>query len=67
MPRTKAGTLKPKIDQIRKALREKKAEPTAENRALRGRLKRMQRKARRIHTAEQRLVPRPKAGATASE
>ena len=67
MPRTKVGTLKPKIDQIRKTLREKKEAAGAESRALRVRLKRMQRKARRIHAAEQKRAPKPKAEASVSE
>ena len=67
MPRTKVGTLKPKIDQIRKTLREKKETLGAEGRALRVRLKRMQRKARRIHAAEQKRAPKPKGEAAAGE
>jgi len=67
MPRTKVGTLKPKIDQIRKTLREKKEALGPEGRALRTRLKRMQRKSRRIHAAEQKRAPKPKAEAAAGE
>lgn len=67
MPRAKVGTLKPKIDQMKKTLREKKEAVGAESRALRTRLKRMQRKARRIHTADRLHAPKPKAEAAAGE
>jgi len=67
MPRSKVGTLKPKIDQIRKTLREKKESLGAESRSLRVRLKRMQRKVRRIHAEEQKRSPKPKAETAAGE
>ena len=67
MPKTKAGTLKPVIDQLRKTLREKKDAAGAERRALRSRLKRLQRKARRIHRLEQRGAAAAKGKAPEAE
>lgn len=65
MPKVKAGTLKPAIDQLKTRLREKgESVALPERRAMSRRLKRLQRKARRIHTEEER---RAKAAAKPSE
>jgi hypothetical protein len=54
MPKVKAGTLKPVIDQIRRTLVEKaEGMSPAERRRMRHRLKRVQRKARRIRGEEE--------------
>ncbi|MGD8375459.1 MAG: hypothetical protein PVF68_04900 [Acidobacteriota bacterium] len=53
MPKTKAGTLKPQIDQLRKEIREKgDALAGEERRREMHRLKRLQRKVRRIRKLE---------------
>jgi hypothetical protein len=52
MPKTKAGTLKPEIDKLRKSLRESGEEPRVATRPGRTRLKRLQRKARRLQALE---------------
>ena len=54
MPKIKAGTLKPVIDQIKKTIQEKgESLSQEERRQLTHRLKRMQRKGRRIRTLEE--------------
>ena len=57
MPKMKAGTLKPAIDEVKKTLQEK-ADSLSENeaRSLRHRVKRMQRKARSIHVLDSAAV-----------
>lgn len=64
MPKTKAGTLKPKIDQLRKEIREKGDALAGEERRREvHRLKRLQRKARRIRTLESARSAAEKPGA----
>ena len=58
MPKIKAGTLKPQIDQLKKSIQEKgDALSGEERRSTTHRLKRMQRKARRIRTLESARTP----------
>ena len=60
MPKTKAGTLKPIIDQLKKTITERGDATPIEQRPLTRRLKRLQRKARRIHTLEQACAAKVK-------
>ena len=62
MPSMKAGTLKPAIDQLKKTIAEKgDSLSPEERRATAHRLKRMQRKSRRIRLLEEARTPAPKA------
>jgi hypothetical protein len=67
MPKMKAGTLKPQIDQLKKSIQEKGDTLAGEERrSTTHRLKRMQRKARRIRTLESArtpAAPKPAEGA----
>ena len=64
MPSMKAGTLKPAIDQLKKTIAEKGDSLShPERRTAAHRLKRMQRKARRIRLLEEARTPAPKVKA----